>query len=113
MRSTREYEDHVATVIESNVIMNEIKLYMQKVQKVKRFLLMVIQRNRFLRKRTAIRLVQRYTKSYVAWKEMRKELIEERDFRKVEALKFYIRKASDVQRDRMDQAATKIQRSIH
>lgn len=31
VRSTREYEDHVVTVIESNVIMNEIKQYMQKV----------------------------------------------------------------------------------
>lgn len=74
---------------------------------------MVIERNRFLKKRAAIRLVQRYTKSYVAWKDIRKELIAERDFKKVESLKFYIRKASDVQRDRMDQAATKIQRSIH
>lgn len=74
---------------------------------------MVIERNRFLKKRAAIRLVQRYTKSFVAWKGMRKELIAERDFKNVEALKFYIRKASDVQRDRLDQAATKIQRSIH
>lgn len=57
---------------------------------------MVVHRRRFLKRRAAIKLVQRYTKSYVAWKEMRKELVEERDFKKVEALKFYIRKASDV-----------------
>lgn len=96
VRSTREYEDHVVNVIETNVLMNEIKQYMQNVKKVKRFLLMVVHRRRFLKRRAAIKLVQRYTKSYVAWKETRKELVEERDFKKVEALKFYIRKASDV-----------------
>ena len=47
------------------------------------------------------------------WKDIRKELVAERDFKKVETLKFYIRKASDVQRDRMDQAANKINRSMY
>jgi len=31
VRSTREYEDHVLKVIESNVIINQIKQYMHKV----------------------------------------------------------------------------------
>lgn len=95
-RSKGEYEDHVLKVIESAVIVNELKEYMQKVKKVKNFLLMVIERNRFLKKREAIKLLQRYSKSYISWKDTRKELVEERDFRKVEALKFFIKKASDV-----------------
>lgn len=66
-----------------------------------------------MKKRAAVRLLQRYSKSYISWKDTRKELREERDFRKVEALKFIIRKASDVQRDRFDQAVTKIYRSIY
>ena len=69
---------------------------MEKVKIVKGFLLMVVERHRFLKKRAAIKMIQRYTKSFGAWKEARKELREERDLKKVEALKFYIRKASDV-----------------
>lgn len=95
-RSKGEYDDHVLKVIESSVIVSELKLYMQNVNKVKNFLLMVIQRNRFLKKRAAINLLQRYSKSYLSWKDSRKELVEERDFKKVEALKFFIKKASDV-----------------
>ena len=108
MRSAAEYEDHVAKIIETSVIVNELKEYVNNTEKVKRFLRMVIYRRRFLKARTASRLLQRYCKSFIAWKDIRKELVDERDFKKVEALKFYIRKASDVQRDRMDQAAQKI-----
>ena len=102
VRSKGEYEDHIQKVIETSVIIKELKEYMLKTQKVKNFLRMVIQRHRFLKKRSAIRLLQRYSKSYLDWKDVRKELREERDFKKVEALKFVIRKASDVQRDRID-----------
>ena len=112
VRSKGEYEDHVAKVVETSVIINEIKEYIQKTQKVKNFLIMVVHRRRFLKRRAGIRLLQRYMKGYLSWKDARKELREERDFKKVEALKFFIRKASDVQRDRLDQAAQKIQRSI-
>ena len=42
VRSTNEYEDHVVKVVETNVIMNEIKKYMENVKKVKQFLLMVV-----------------------------------------------------------------------
>lgn len=113
VRSTREYEDHVLKVIESAVIVRELKEYMQKTQKVKNFLRMTIHRHRFLKRQAATRLLQRYTRSFVAWKEVNKELREERDFKKVQALKFFITKASDVQRDRMDQAVNKIYRSIY
>ena len=61
-----------------------------------------------MKRRGAVKLLQRFSKSFLAWKDVRKELVNERDFKKVEALKFYIRKASDVQLDRMDQAASKI-----
>lgn len=108
VRSATEYQNHIQSFIESAVIFSELKQQMQSISKVKCFLLMVIQRSRFLKKRRMIRLVQKYTKSYISWKEYRKELIAERDFRKVEALKFQVRKASDMQRDRMDQAAFKI-----
>ena len=57
VRSTNEYEDHVVKVVETNVIMNEIKKYMENVKKVKQFLLMVVQRHRFLKKRRAIKMI--------------------------------------------------------
>lgn len=57
VRSTREYEDHIEIIIETNVIVNELKEYMKKVNKVKNFLRMVIHRNRFLKKREGIKLI--------------------------------------------------------
>ena len=78
--------------------------YINKVDKVKRFLLTVIHRNRFLKKRAAIQLLQKQLKGFSVWKKVSKDVREQRDFMRVEKLKFCIRKASDVERDRMDQA---------
>ena len=57
--------------------------------------------------------MQRQIKGYSVCKKVSKDVKEQRDFLRVEKLKFYIRKASDVERDRMDQAQQKIRRSIY
>ena len=57
-------------------------------------------------------MLQRYLKSLGPFKEARKELKEIRGIRKVKELELRIRKASEIDLERFNQSATKIQRSI-
>ena len=102
VRSKREYEEHVAKYVETSVIIDEIKEYIKKVNKVKRFLVMAIYRNRFLKRRADIRMLQRYMKGYAAWRDSRIDLILHRDILKVGDLESIIIMSSDVERDRLD-----------
>ena len=56
--------------------------------------------------------VQRHLRGFICWKNVRQELMATREIHWLEMLEQRIRKASDTERDRMDQAATKIQRTI-
>ena len=88
--------------IETSVIIDEIKDYIKKVNKVKRFLVMVIHRNRFVKKRAATNVLKRYMKGYQAWRDSRIDLILHRDILKVGDLESIIIMSSDVERDRLD-----------
>jgi len=92
----------VAKYVETSVIIDEIKEYIKKVNKVKRFLVMAIYRNRFLKRRADIRMLQRYMKGYAAWRDSRIDLILHRDILKVGDLESIIIMSSDVERDRLD-----------
>ena len=69
---------------------------------------MCVQRNRFLKKRAATQMLKRYMKGYAAWRDSRIDLILHRDILKVGDLESIIIMSSDVERDRLDQAALKI-----
>jgi len=53
-------------------------------------------------------MLKRYMKGYAAWRDSRIDLILHRDILKVGDLESIIIMSSDVERDRLDQAASKI-----
>ena len=57
VRTKREYADHMTDHVETSCIMNYLKDYMMKVRKVHSFLITIIHRRRFLKKRESIRMV--------------------------------------------------------
>ena len=52
-------------------------------EKVRSFLLMIVTRRRFYKKLDAVFLLQRYLKSYISWKDTRKEYTEARDLKRI------------------------------
>ena len=57
-------------------------------------------------------MVQRHLRGFICWKNVRLELCATREIKWLQMIELRIKKASNTERDRMDQAAAKIQRTI-
>lgn len=113
VHNQKEYADHIFQAVEYDSVLKEVKQHCAKIQKVKDFLLMCALRKRHRAKRQAQKLIRRYLKGFVIRKEVKEQLIEERENARVVQLQTMIHRASKTDLERMHQAAQKIQRSIY
>jgi hypothetical protein len=109
----QEYIDYVYEQVEYDLIVNEIHSHIAKVDLVKRTLLAWIHRRRAQKMEENSVMIQRHLRGFICWKNVRQELRQARELRWLQMIQLRIRKADETERDRMDQAAKKIQRTIY
>ena len=85
-----------------------MKSHFDKVEKVKRAILAYALKKRHQKMEVNSIMVQRHLRGFICWKNVRHELMATRELHWLEMLEQRIKKANDTERDRMDQAATKI-----
>ena len=101
VHNQEEYASHVFQAVEYDTVLKEIKAHINKIKRVKEFLLMCVLRKRFQRKRQAQGLLTRYLKSYKIRKETMRILREKHERMRVIEMKKTILRATQVEQEQM------------